>query len=168
MDIDGLVLTFTPPAGWHCLRCDGSKPVEPEPVSTGVGTGPPASVGPPAIPRLIPTCGRTVSLDSKEETTLSSKHQHKSINRLVLTGISIIAAGLSAVPATADERELEEVIIKATLMDSDISRISATTLTDEDVEARGAAHFEDLLRSSQIFLPHRARHASDSSKSGYW
>ena len=33
-----------------------SKPVEPEPASTGVGTGPLASVGPPAIPRLVPTC----------------------------------------------------------------------------------------------------------------
>ena len=86
-----------------------------------------------------------MSLDSKEETTLSSKHQHKSINRLVLTGISIIAAGLSAVPAIADQRELEEVIITATLMDNDVSRISATTLTDRDMYARGAAHFEDLL-----------------------
>ena len=63
----------------------------------------------------------------------------------MLTGVSFFAAGLSAVPSTADERELEEVIITATLMDSDVSRISATTLTDKDVEARGAAHFEDLL-----------------------
>ena len=86
-----------------------------------------------------------MSLDIKEGTTLSSKHQHKSISRLVLTGISIIAAGLSAVPAIADQRELEEVIITATLMDNDLSRISATTLTDRDMDARGAAHFEDLL-----------------------
>ena len=77
---------------------------------------------------------------------MSSKYnRYASINRLVLTGVSVFAAGLSAVPATADERELEEVIITATLMDSDVSRISATTLTDKDVEARGAAHFEDLL-----------------------
>ena len=77
---------------------------------------------------------------------MSSKYtRYASINRLVLTGVSVFAAGLSAVPATADERELEEVIITATLMDSDASRISATTLTDKDVEARGAAHFEDLL-----------------------
>ena len=77
---------------------------------------------------------------------MSSKYtRYASINRLVLTGVSVFAAGLFAVPATADERELEEVIITATLMDSDISRISATTLTDKDVEARGAAHFEDLL-----------------------
>ena len=77
---------------------------------------------------------------------MSSKHnRYVSITRLVLTGVSFFAAGLSAAPSTADERELEEVTITATLMDSDVNRISATTLTDEDVEARGAAHFEDLL-----------------------
>ena len=77
---------------------------------------------------------------------MSSKYNENiSIKRLALTCVSIFAAGLSAVPATADERELEEVIITATLMDSDVSRISATTLTDKDMDARGAAHFEDLL-----------------------
>ena len=77
---------------------------------------------------------------------MSSKYNlYVSINRLVLTGVSIFVAGLSAAPSTADERELEEIIITATLMDSDVSRISATTLTSTDVNARGAAHFEDLL-----------------------
>ena len=83
---------------------------------------------------------------SKEEITLSSKYnRYLSINRLVLAGVSIVAAGLSAVPAGANERELEEVIITATLMDSDVSRVSATTLSKNDMTARGATHFEDLL-----------------------
>lgn len=83
---------------------------------------------------------------SKEEITLSSKYnRYLSINRLVLAGVSIFATGLSAVPAGANERELEEVIITATLMDSDVSRVSATTLSKNDMTARGATHFEDLL-----------------------
>ena len=83
---------------------------------------------------------------SKEEITLSSKYnRYLSINRLVLAGVSIVAAGLSAVPAGANERELEEVIITATLMDSDVRRVSATTLSENDMTARGATHFEDLL-----------------------
>ncbi len=59
--------------------------------------------------------------------------------------LSTLGAALSALPAGADETQLEEVVITATLMDSDVSRLSATTLTESDMTARGAAHFEDLL-----------------------
>lgn len=59
--------------------------------------------------------------------------------------LSTLAAALTALPAGADQRQLEEVVITATLMDSDVSRLSATTLTESDMTARGAAHFEDLL-----------------------
>ena len=77
---------------------------------------------------------------------MSSKYnQCVSTTRRVLTGISMFAAGLLAVPAGADERELEEIIITATLMDSDVNHISATILRESDMAARGAAHFEDLL-----------------------
>ncbi len=59
--------------------------------------------------------------------------------------LSTLGAALSALPAGADETQLEEIVITATLMDSDVSRLSATTLTESDMTARGAAHFEDLL-----------------------
>jgi len=106
----------------------------------------PAKVGPAAVPRFVPTFRRNSSLERNEETTLSSKYnQCVSTTRRVLTGISMFAAGLLAVPAGADERELEEIIITATLMDSDVNHISATILRESDMAARGAAHFEDLL-----------------------
>ena len=66
-------------------------------------------------------------------------------NRLLLVSVSTLVAALSDLPAGADERQLDEVVITATLMDSDVSRLSATTLTESDMTARGAAHFEDLL-----------------------
>lgn len=65
--------------------------------------------------------------------------------RLLLAGIGVLVTGLSTLSASANERELEEIIITATLMESDVSRVSATSLTESDVTARGAAHFEDLL-----------------------
>jgi iron complex outermembrane receptor protein len=78
---------------------------------------------------------------------LPSKYQRyvSSQNRLLLVSLSTLGAALSALPAGADEGQLEEVVITATLMDSDVSRLSATTLTESDMTARGAAHFEDLL-----------------------
>ncbi len=78
---------------------------------------------------------------------MPSKYQRyvSSQNRLLLVSLSTLVAALSALPAVADERQLEEVVITATLMDSDVSRLSATTLTESDMTARGAAHFEDLL-----------------------
>lgn len=65
--------------------------------------------------------------------------------RLLLAGVGLLVTGLSTLSASANERELEEIIITATLMESDLSRVSATSLTESDVIARGAAHFEDLL-----------------------
>ena len=65
--------------------------------------------------------------------------------RLLLAGMGVLVTGLSTLSASANERELEEIIITATLMESDVSRVSATSLTERDVTARGAAHFEDLL-----------------------
>ena len=65
--------------------------------------------------------------------------------RLLLAGVGVLVTGLSTLSASANERELEEIIITATLMESDVSRVSATSLTESDVTARGAAHFEDLL-----------------------
>jgi iron complex outermembrane receptor protein len=78
---------------------------------------------------------------------LPSKYQRyvSSQNRLLLVSLSTLGAALSALPAGADETQLDEVVITATLMDSDVSRLSATTLTESDMTARGAAHFEDLL-----------------------
>ncbi len=78
---------------------------------------------------------------------MPSKYQRyvSSQNRLLLVSLSTLAAALTALPAGADQRQLEEVVITATLMDSDVSRLSATTLTESDMTARGAAHFEDLL-----------------------
>lgn len=63
----------------------------------------------------------------------------------MLASASIFAAGLSSVPASANEKSLEEVVITATLMDQDVSRISATTLVESDMAARSAVHIEDLL-----------------------
>ena len=65
--------------------------------------------------------------------------------RLLLAGVGVLVTGLSTLSASANERELEEIIITATLMESDVSRVSATSLTESDVTARGAVHFEDLL-----------------------
>lgn len=64
---------------------------------------------------------------------------------LLLAGVSVCAADLSALPTDVAEQELEEVVITASLMESDVNRVSATTLMEADMTARGAAHFEDLL-----------------------
>ncbi len=62
-----------------------------------------------------------------------------------LLAVVLIAASATSTLATAKDAVLEEVIITAALMEKDRTHISATTLTAEDVSARGAAHFEDLL-----------------------
>lgn len=63
----------------------------------------------------------------------------------LVVGAGIVAAVLASVPAGANENRLEEVVIKATLMESDVTRVSSTTLTQSDITARGAVHFEDIL-----------------------
>lgn len=75
----------------------------------------------------------------------STHRRYLSTNRLILSGASILFTGIASTAVSANVPNLEEVVITATLMDSDTDRISATTLLESDMRARGAAHFEDLL-----------------------
>lgn len=50
--VDIGLIQYIDPAGWRRLRCSKSKPVEPEPASTGVGTG--LWSVPRPIPPMIP------------------------------------------------------------------------------------------------------------------
>lgn len=135
------------PAGWHCLRCYYSKPVEPEPVSTGVGTGHKALTG----LSLASSHSTSFSISTcSEETALpffsrhhQRPHQNRSKKTLALGVSLLIAANLNV--NTAAATDLEEIVITAALMKNDINHLSATSLTEYDMRARGAAHLEDLL-----------------------
>jgi hypothetical protein len=57
----------------------------------------------------------------------------------------MILLGQLTVASQANTAQLEEIVITAALMEADINHLSVTSVTERDVSARGAAHFEDLL-----------------------
>ena len=65
--------------------------------------------------------------------------------RLGFTASAMILLGQLTVASQASTAQLEEIVITAALMKADINHLSVTSVTESDVRARGAAHFEDLL-----------------------
>ena len=64
---------------------------------------------------------------------------------LGFTASVMILLGQLTVASQANTAQLEEIVITAALMEADINHLSVTSVTERDVSARGAAHFEDLL-----------------------
>jgi outer membrane receptor protein involved in Fe transport len=65
--------------------------------------------------------------------------------RLGFTVSVMILLGQLSVASQANTAQLEEIVITAALMEADIDHLSVTSVTESDIGARGAAHFEDLL-----------------------
>jgi outer membrane receptor protein involved in Fe transport len=72
-------------------------------------------------------------------------HPYPPKKRLGFTARVMILLGQLTVASQANTAQLEEIVVTAALMEADINHLSVTSVTESDVSARGAAHFEDLL-----------------------